>query len=397
VAVKVLDLVGAGFNGTVSTVADETATMVTSLGHPSATMVTGAHAPEGGGRGGETMTSHHAIAATAASGLSLGSKFTAHMTTCTARHVEARNLELQLEVDCDEEEAGGLPPSRSSSLSRRGTTSGRLEGLNLKQFQAEMRVLCGVSSMLLLAPCFAGWHHADTPTPLLQVTHPHICSLFAFSVDGPQLCLVLELCTGGSLDRRLEVTAATSSKAPLRWQARVRIAAQVAQALVYLHSQSPPLLHRDVKSANVLLDGAGNAKIADFGTAYTGAPDGLTHKSTRIVAGTRGYMPPEYANTGHVSEKTDSYAFGIVLLELVTGKAPEDAILLHEDNEEEALGAAVAACRDKRAGEWPAGVVSGLAQAAEQCLKLYAKRRASVKEVQPLIETLEKLAQQQQA
>ena len=103
--------------------------------------------------------------------------------------------------------------------------------------------------------------------------HTNICSLYAFSTDGPQRCLVLELCTGGSLDKRLECS---HQQAALTWQARVSIAVGVARALVYLHSQKPPLLHRDVKSANVLLDGAGNAKVAGEKSIIAATPAKLT-------------------------------------------------------------------------------------------------------------------------
>jgi serine/threonine protein kinase len=103
------------------------------------------------------------------------------------------------------------------------------------QFQSEMELLCAVS-------------------------HPCICRLFAYSTDV-RLCLVLELCTGGSLDKRIACEDG-SEHGVLLWDHRMRIAVTIAVALVHLHSLDPPVLHRDVKSQNVLLDGAGNAKVA---------------------------------------------------------------------------------------------------------------------------------------
>jgi serine/threonine protein kinase len=102
---------------------------------------------------------------------------------------------------------------------------------------------------------------------------------------------VLELCTGGALDARLEA-ARKPGAAPLLWKTRLQIAIDVGTALAHLHSLDPPLLHRDVKSANVLLDEADNAKVADFGTVHIGASASTdrTHVSTRNIAGTRGYM-----------------------------------------------------------------------------------------------------------
>jgi serine/threonine protein kinase len=205
---------------------------------------------------------------------------------------------------------------------------------------------------------------------------------------------VLELCAGGGLDKRLACLPG-SSRPPLPWQERVRIAAGVARSLVYLHSQSPPLLHRDVKSANVLLDEKDEAKVADFGTifeAHRGTMGGKTHHVTRTVVGTRGYMPPEYTKTGEISERTDAYAFGIVLLELLTGLPPEDAINLHADHADRLFAPGKLALHaDMRAGAWPSAAVRGLGQVAKQLLQHAKRRRALVAQVLPELEALRSL------
>jgi hypothetical protein len=131
--------------------------------------------------------------------------------------------------------------------------------------------------------------YASEMALLIAVSHDHICRLFAFSSDGPSKCLVLELCTGGALDTRLRQPAPVAPT----WQHRVRIARQVALALAHLHSIVPKIVHRDVKSANVLLDAAGEAKVADFGTVREGAKTGEhgtainTHALTGLIVGTK--------------------------------------------------------------------------------------------------------------
>jgi hypothetical protein len=126
-------------------------------------------------------------------------------------------------------------------------------------------------------------------TLLTSVAHENICRLLAFSTDGPQRCLVLELCEGGALDQRLACKAAAgdpAAPAPLEWDHRVQLVVGVARALSHLHSQTPPLIHRDLKSPNVLLDAAGNAKVADFGTVRDMSDrrsSDATHASTKVA------------------------------------------------------------------------------------------------------------------
>ena len=127
-----------------------------------------------------------------------------------------------------------------------------------------------------------------------SVSHPNICSLYAFANNGPQRCLVLEVCAGGPLDKRLACQPGASARPPLTWQARVNIAVGVVRALAHLHAQEPPLFHRDVASKNVLLSEDDQAKVADFGLVFE-APllaSGKTHFTVKLAVGTRGYMPP---------------------------------------------------------------------------------------------------------
>jgi serine/threonine protein kinase len=121
------------------------------------------------------------------------------------------------------------------------------------------------------------------------------------------------------------------------------------------------------------------AKIGEHGTVNT-------HALTGVIVGTKGYMPPEYEKSGHVSEKTDSYAFSILLLELLTGRVGLAAASLQL--EEPDLFEDMQQFVDVRAGAWPAAVVEGLAAVAEQCICMHARNRAAVTNVVPRLDGL---------
>ncbi|MBA0815560.1 hypothetical protein Gohar_000323, partial [Gossypium harknessii] len=107
------------------------------------------------------------------------------------------------------------------------------------------------------------------------------------------------------------------------WPARLKIALGAAKGLAYLHEDCyPRIIHRDIKSANILLDFTFEAKVSDFGLAKL-TQDNNTHVSTRVM-GTFGYLAPEYASSGKLTEKSDVFSFGVVLLELITGRRPLD-------------------------------------------------------------------------
>lgn len=111
-----------------------------------------------------------------------------------------------------------------------------------------------------------------------------------------------------------------SDKEPLNWSTRIKIAVAAARGLEYLHCKAdPPVIYRDLKSANILLDNDFNPKLSDFGLAKLGPVGDNTHVSTRVM-GTYGYCAPEYAMSGKLTLKSDIYSFGVVLLELITGR-----------------------------------------------------------------------------
>lgn len=112
----------------------------------------------------------------------------------------------------------------------------------------------------------------------------------------------------------------------LDWGKRMKIALHAARGLEYLHDQAnPPVIYRDLKSSNILLDDEFNGKLSDFGLAKVGPVGDNSHVSSRIM-GTYGYCAPEYQKTGHLSIKSDVYSFGVVLLEIITAKRAVDPL-----------------------------------------------------------------------
>ncbi|KAK7400199.1 hypothetical protein VNO78_11399 [Psophocarpus tetragonolobus] len=147
--------------------------------------------------------------------------------------------------------------------------------------------------------------------------HPNLVKLHGFCIEGDQLILVYEYMENNSLARAL---FSSKDQLKLDWPTRLRICIGIAKGLVFLHEESRlKIVHRDIKATNVLLDGNLNPKISDFGLARLDEEE-KTHITTR-AAGTIGYMAPEYALWGHLSYKVDVYSYGVVVLEVVSGKS----------------------------------------------------------------------------
>ncbi|KAB2079607.1 hypothetical protein ES319_A05G016000v1 [Gossypium barbadense] len=151
-----------------------------------------------------------------------------------------------------------------------------------------------------------------------QLHHPNLVKLIGYCIEEDHRLLVYEFMTRGSLENHL-----FRRTIPLPWSNRIKITLGAAKGLAFLHGGPEPVIYRDFKTSNILLDSEYNAKLSDFGLAKAGPQGDKTHVSTRVV-GTYGYAAPEYVMTGHLTSKSDVYSFGVVLLEILTGRRSMD-------------------------------------------------------------------------
>ncbi|KAL6542911.1 putative serine/threonine-protein kinase pbl23 [Orobanche hederae] len=164
---------------------------------------------------------------------------------------------------------------------------------------------------------------------LSLVHHPNMVNLIGYCADGRQRILVYEFMSNGSLEDHL--LDLPPNKKPLDWHTRVKIARGAARGLEYLHdTANPPIIFRDFKPSNILLDDDFNPKLSDFGLAKLGPTGEQDHVSTRVM-GTYGYCAPEYAQTGKLTARSDVYSFGVVFLEIISGRRAIDSTKPHEE------------------------------------------------------------------
>ncbi|XP_020256056.1 probable serine/threonine-protein kinase PBL16 isoform X1 [Asparagus officinalis] len=178
-----------------------------------------------------------------------------------------------------------------------------------------------------------------------QLSHPNLVKLVGYCCEKEHRVLIYEYMPRGSVENNLfsSNSAALFSYEkyfilfslvdtflsnvgvllPLPWSIRMKIAFGAAKGLAFLHEAEKPVIYRDFKTSNILLDQEYNAKLSDFGLAKDGPVGDKSHVSTRIM-GTYGYAAPEYIMTGHLTARSDVYSFGVVLLELLTGRKSLD-------------------------------------------------------------------------
>jgi serine/threonine protein kinase len=228
---------------------------------------------------------------------------------------------------------------------------------------------------------------------LSEIRHPHLLLLLGACLDHG--CLVFEYMENGSLEDRLLRKNGTP---PIPWFERYRIAWEVASALAFLHNSKPkPIIHRDLKPANILLDRNLVSKIGDVGlsTMLHSDPSSMSniYKDTGPV-GTLSYIDPEYQRTGSVSPKSDVYAFGMVILQLLTAKP---AIALAHKVETALSDGHLLEILDTEAGNWPIEETKELAELGLSCAELWRRDRPDLEEkVLPALERLKKVGERAQ-
>ncbi|XP_008802182.2 putative wall-associated receptor kinase-like 16 [Phoenix dactylifera] len=231
---------------------------------------------------------------------------------------------------------------------------------------------------------------------LSQINHKNVVKLLGCCLEVEVPMLVYEFVSNGTLFQYIHDRNRTSH---ISLDTRLEIASQSAEALAYLHSSaSPPIIHGDVKSSNILLDDNHNAKVSDFGASML-VPKDETQFAT-LVQGTCGYLDPEYLQTCQLTDKSDVYSFGVVLLELLTGKK---AFYFEGSDEERSLSSSfLSAMKEERLlqlldnhikNEEDMELVQEIAELARRCLNVMGEDRPTMKEVADDLDRLRKFKQ----
>lgn len=231
---------------------------------------------------------------------------------------------------------------------------------------------------------------------LSQVNHKNVVQLLGCCLETEVPLLVYEFITNGALFHHLHNTSV-----PMSWENRLSIASETASAVAHLHLATKiPIIHRDIKTSNILLDGNFVAKVSDFGASRS-VPHNQTHVTT-LVQGTLGYMDPEYFQTSQLTEKSDVYSFGVVLIELLTRKKPISDHMMMEEVRSLAMQFDMLFHQNKLleivdpevAEEAGMIHVETVAKLAIRCLRLKGEERPRMIEVAIELEALRRLLRQ---
>ncbi|KAK1277978.1 hypothetical protein QJS04_geneDACA018843 [Acorus gramineus] len=226
-----------------------------------------------------------------------------------------------------------------------------------------------------------------------QLHHPNLVKLIGYCSEGDNRLLVYEFMPKGSLENHLFRRGAQPL---LPWAIRIKVAIGAARGLAFLHNAESQVIYRDVKASNILLDAEFNVKLSDFGLAKAGPTGDKTHVSTQVM-GTPGYAAPEYIATGRLSAKADIYSFGVVLLELLSGRHALDKSKIGV--EQNLADWAKPYLGDKRklfrvmdtklGGQYPKKGAFVVATIALQCISGEARYRPTMSEVLATLEELQ--------
>lgn len=228
---------------------------------------------------------------------------------------------------------------------------------------------------------------------LTQVNHRNVVKILGCCLETEVPMLVYEYVSNGTLFHHIHNSAGMPW---FSWENRLRIASEAAGALSYLHSAAAkPIIHRDVKSPNILLDEYYTAKISDFGASRLVPIDQI--QVTTLVQGTLGYLDPEYFHTSQLTEKSDVYSFGVVLAELMTGRKPLSSTKI--DEEKSLATFFVMSLKENRLfqileprvlREGSLEQLRALGELVRRCLRLHGNERPTMKEVAMELEGLRK-------
>ncbi|RLN40606.1 wall-associated receptor kinase-like 14 [Panicum miliaceum] len=222
------------------------------------------------------------------------------------------------------------------------------------------------------------------------VCHRNLVRLLGCCIEQGQQILVYEFMPNGTLAQHLQ---RERGPAAMPWTVRLRIAAETAKAIAYLHSEvDPPIYHRDVKSSNILLDYEYNSKVADFGLSRLGkAPLGDSSHISTAPQGTPGYVDPQYHQNFHLSDRSDVYSFGVVLVEIITAmkavdltRAPSEVNLAQLAVDRIGRGRVddiVDPYLDPHRDAWTLSSIHKVAELAFRCLAFHSEMRPSMAEV----------------
>lgn len=224
-----------------------------------------------------------------------------------------------------------------------------------------------------------------------QLSHPNLVKLIGYCCEDEHRVLIYEYMARGSVEHNLFSRVLL----PLPWSIRMKIAFGAAKGLAFLHEAEKSVIYRDFKTSNILLDEEYNAKLSDFGLAKDGPEGDKSHVSTRIM-GTYGYAAPEYIMTGHLTPRSDVYSYGVVLLELLTGRKSLDKS--RPAREQNLTDWALPLLKEKKKilnlvdprldGDYPTKGVQKAAMLAYHCLNRNPKARPLMRDIVDSLEPL---------